>query len=49
MAPADKLTLKAREGFSLLIGNAGGIRIRFNGKPVRITEKSGQVITLQLP
>lgn len=49
MEPADKLTLRAREGFSILIGNAGGLRIMFNGKPVQNPGKSGQVVTLQLP
>lgn len=49
MEPADKLTLKAKAGFSLLIGNAGGLRIMLNGKPVQNPGKSGQVITLQLP
>lgn len=49
MQPEDKLTLKAKDGFSLLIGNAGGIRIKFNGKPVHHPGKSGQVVTLQLP
>jgi cytoskeletal protein RodZ len=49
MEPADKLTLTAKAGFSLLIGNAGGLRIMLNGKPVQNPGKSGQVITLQLP
>ena len=49
MQPDDKLTLKAKDGFSLLIGNAGGIRIIFNGKPVHHLGQSGQVVTLQLP
>lgn len=49
MEPADKLTLKAKAGFSLLIGNAGSLRIMLNGKPVQNPGKSGQVITLQLP
>ena len=45
----DKITLEARNGFNLLIGNAGGVDLAFNGKPVPVPGRSGQVVTLQLP
>lgn len=49
MQTGERLNLEAEEDFSLLIGNAGGIRIVFNGEAVPVLGKSGQVVTLQLP
>ncbi len=49
LAPGDRLELKAEKGFNLLIGNATGIQLSYNGKPVAVPGKSGQVVTLQLP
>jgi cytoskeleton protein RodZ len=49
LQPGDHEILKARDGFNLLVGNAGGIRIVFNGKPIPVIGKSGQVATIQLP
>jgi cytoskeletal protein RodZ len=49
MQTGERLSLEAEEDFSLLIGNAGGIRIVFNGEAVPVLGKSGQVVTLQLP
>jgi hypothetical protein len=33
----------------LLIGNAGGLEMEFNGKPVKISGKVGEVVNIQLP
>ena len=49
LEPGDTLELDADKEFSLLIGNATGIRLSFNGKPVSVPGKSGQVVTIQLP
>jgi cytoskeleton protein RodZ len=49
LRPGDRLELEARSGFNLLIGNAAGILVFLDGKPVSVPGKSGQVITLQLP
>lgn len=49
LAVGDTLTLEARKQFSLLIGNAAGVQLTFNGNPVAVPGKSGQVVTLQLP
>jgi hypothetical protein len=49
LKPGEKVTLEARRGFNLLIGNAAGLRLTLNGRPVRVPGKSGQVVTLQLP
>jgi len=45
----DQIELEAATGFNLLIGNAGGIKITLNDKPVSIPGKSGEVVTIELP
>mgnify|MGYP001820309576 FL=1 len=45
----DELELEAVTGFNLLIGNAGGIKLTLNDKPVPISGKSGDVVTIELP
>ena len=47
--PGDRLEIEASSGFNLLIGNAGGVKLTLNGKPVSIPGKHGQVINLQIP
>jgi cytoskeletal protein RodZ len=47
--PEDEIELEATTGYNLLIGNAGGIKITLNGKPVSIPGESGQVVTMHLP
>ena len=49
LRPGEKVSLEARSGFSLLIGNATGLQLTLDGKPVKVPGKSGQVVTLQLP
>ena len=45
----DHIELEAATGFSLLIGNAGGLKLTLNDKPVSIPGKSGDVVTIELP
>ena len=45
----DRIELEATAGYNLLIGNASGLKIKLNDKPVPISGKSGQVVTLYLP
>ncbi len=45
----DLLELEASSAYNLLIGNAAGVQITLNGKPVKVSGKSGQVVNLQLP
>ena len=45
----ENITLKAEDNYNLLIGNAAGLQMTLNQKPVAIPGKSGQVVTLQLP
>jgi hypothetical protein len=45
----EKLEMEASAGFNLLIGNAGGLELEFNGEPVKISGKAGEVVNIQLP
>ena len=49
LASGDRLDLEGRVNFNLLIGNAGGVRLIYNGQELEVPGKSGQVVTLQLP
>jgi len=40
---------EAREGFDVLIGNAGGINFEFNGKKIQDLGRTGQVVRLRFP
>jgi len=47
--PGDEMGLEAANSYNLLIGNAGGLKITLNNKPVIIPGESGQVVTIHLP
>ena len=49
MHPGESITLHARNCFSLKIGNAGGIKVFFNGKDIGKLGEKGEVIKLNLP
>jgi hypothetical protein len=49
MRPGESVTLHAKNCFSLKIGNAGGIKVLFNGKDIGKLGEKGQVIKLSLP
>lgn len=49
LKPGERLALKANTMFNVLIGNAGGVSVQLNGKPVPVSGASGQVVNLQLP
>jgi len=42
-------TYKALKNFKVKVGNAGGVQIQFNGKPLGILGATGQVVEIQLP
>ncbi len=48
-APSDTPQWQAEKGFELLIGNAGGIDLEFNGKKLDNLGKQGQVVRMKLP
>lgn len=49
MAPGDVQIFSANKSFSLMTGNAGGIRIRFDGKVLQPLGKNNQTLSLTLP
>ncbi len=49
MAPGDVQVFTARDGFRVITGNAGGIRMRFDGRVMPILGKSNQTMALTLP
>ena len=49
LRPGDLLELEASLGYNFLIGNAAGVQLTLNGKPVEISGKRGQVKHIQIP
>lgn len=47
--PGSRAEWKAKEGFDILIGNAGGLSLEFEGKEMDNLGSSGEVIRLRLP
>lgn len=45
----ESVKMSADSGFSLLIGNAGGISLIFDGKDIGRIGKTGEVVSLNLP
>ncbi|MBW1894402.1 MAG: DUF4115 domain-containing protein [Deltaproteobacteria bacterium] len=49
LEPGDHLELESSTKFNILVGNAAGVKLMFNNKPVKVFGKNGQVVTMQLP
>lgn len=49
LKPGESIKLQAKTGFSLKIGNAGGVKLIFDGKEIGKLGEKGQVINLNLP
>lgn len=49
LKPEEEISLEADESFNLHIGNAGGIQILLNNKPVTIPDAPGKVVRMELP
>lgn len=49
MAPGDIQIFTAKTGFHLQTGNAGGIRLRFDGRELPALGKANQTLSLTLP
>ena len=47
--PGQKIELKASRFFHIHIGNAGGVKVFFNGKDLGSLGEKGQVVYLRLP
>jgi cytoskeletal protein RodZ len=44
-----QVKLEGQNGFNLLIGNAGGVRLSLDGQPVQVPGRRGEVVNLHLP
>lgn len=49
LKPEDRLELEGNNDFNLMIGNATGLQIFLNERPVKIFGSSGQVVSLKIP
>ncbi len=49
MAPGDVQVFTARNGFSVQTGNAGGLRLKFEGKDMPVLGKPNQTLSINLP
>jgi cytoskeleton protein RodZ len=49
LTPGEKREWKVRKYVKLIVGNAGGVSMKWDGEPVRIHAKSGRVVRLTLP
>jgi cytoskeleton protein RodZ len=49
LKPEDRLELEGTKSFNLMIGNATGLQVFLNDRPVKIFGNSGQVVSLKIP
>jgi cytoskeleton protein RodZ len=49
LEPGDKRQWEARDTMKIVVGNANGIRMQWDGRPVEIPAKSGSVLRFSLP
>lgn len=49
LGPGDRLSFEAQRGFALKLGNAGGVRLFWNGSPLKPPGRPGQVTSISLP
>jgi len=49
LQPGEQVRWQAKSGFSLLVGNAAGVRLFLNDKPLKPLGQKGQVVGISLP
>lgn len=49
LKPEDRLELEGTTNFNLMIGNATGVKIFLNERPVQLFGSEGQVVSLKIP
>lgn len=49
LKPEDRLELEGTTSFNLMIGNATGLEIILDDRPVKIFGSKGQVVSLKIP
>src|SRR5262249_30270104 len=48
LEPGDDLSFEAEENFYVILGNAGGVRLKINGKRAKPPGNSGEVVKLMI-
>lgn len=48
LEPGEVQSFEAAERFSLILGNAGGVDLRINGKPARTLGTTGEVVKIEI-
>jgi cytoskeleton protein RodZ len=46
LKPGDDQAVEASKAFYLILGNAGGVRLKINGKPLKLLGKPGQIVKI---
>jgi hypothetical protein len=49
ISQGDVRTFRAEKSFKLRIGNAGGVDLQLNGKPLGVLGTTGEVVEITLP
>ena len=49
LKPGAELILKSKASIELFVGNAGGIKLKYNDQDMGVPGKTGQVLTIHLP
>jgi cytoskeleton protein RodZ len=49
LSPGERALYAAQEKFELRLGNAGGVRLSYNGEELKVPGRLGQVVTVTLP
>jgi hypothetical protein len=49
LKPGDRLDFEASSNYNLLIGNAGGVELSLDDRPIEVPGKSGHVVNIQIP
>lgn len=49
LQPGDYLELGAKSRFNILVGNATGVHLYLNGKPVPVSGEQGEVVNIEIP
>lgn len=49
LRPGESVSWKAKEMFSLIVGNAGGVDLSYDGRKMPPLGKAGEVVSLKLP
>jgi len=46
LKPGDDQAVEASKAFYLILGNAGGVRLKINGKPLKLLGKPGEIVKI---